>query len=197
MEIYTIDGNFVPQGSGEPRSKGLHLTTVIRSIEKELGWDYKGKGFEDQDLTMEVGFWWEDMIAMVMAERLSAGRPGEVVKDGIIGSPDAVGPNPGLITAEGKVLVKPSSEVILEEYKFTWKSSRNKITDDWYYVTQGKSYCYMCGLTKCLWRVCYCMGDYRGSGPIYRQCFVEFTEEELYLNWQMILGHAKEKGMLK
>lgn len=196
MDKYSVDCQFIPQGSGEERTEGVHLTQIIKSIEKELGWDYKGKGFDDIDLTMEIGFWWEDMLGKVMADRMAAFRPGEVVKDGIIGSPDGLGPFPGMADGEN-IILKPSKELILEEYKFTWKSCKKPPTDNWYYMTQGKSYCYMTGTTACLWRICYCNGNYKGSGPIYRECFVRFTEMELWQNWEMITSHAKEKGLIK
>jgi len=198
VEYHVSTSPYIPLGSGEPRSKGLHLTDVIRSIQEELGWAYKGKGFQDRDLTMDLGFVWEETLSRAWADRHPVViRPGEVEKDGIIGSPDGLGPNPGLLNEEGNIIIKPSKKIIAHEYKLTWKSANKRIVDDWYYMTQGKSYCYMMGVDTCLWHVGYLMGDYKGSGPLYRQCYVRFEEQELWANWEMIINHAKEKEMLK
>lgn len=205
MEHFTLDADYVPLGSGEPRSLGLHLTDVIKSIEKEMGWNYQGKGFKDQWLTMDLGFVWEEVLSKAWSSRHHAlspfhemiFRPGEVEKDGIVGSPDSIGPMIGLIKSDGTVMVEPSPKPILYEYKLTWKSIKNSLLDNWYYATQAKAYCAMTSLTSCFWHVCYLMGDYKGSGPLYRQCYVEFTQAELDANWDMILSHAKEKGLLK
>lgn len=197
MEIHNIDTPYPPADSGEPRSEGLHLTDIIKSIQAELGWDYKGKGFEDMQLTMDLGFTWEEVLSKAHADRRCMVRPGEVEKDGIIGSPDGVGPNPGLKDDEGNILVEPSNEVILFEHKLTWKSIKTPITDNWYYMTQGKAYCAMTGFSVCFWEAVYLMGNYKGSGPLYRKCWVRFTEDEIKHNWEMIVNHAQEKGMLK
>jgi hypothetical protein len=35
------------------------------------------------------------------------------------------------------------------------------------------------------------MGDYKGSGPIYRVARIRFTQKELEDNWRMILQHKE------
>jgi len=196
-----IDEPFIPRGSGVPRTpsggtKGkLHLTDVIHAIEHRLDRHYKGNGFEDRDLTMEVGFWWEEMLGMVHANR-HAVRIGEVEKDDIIGSPDGKGPDTGVVkTVDGKpTLVVPPipGKVVLEEYKFTWKSSKNSPSTNWYWMTQCKSYCHMLGLDTVVMRICHIMGNYKGSGPLYRVARIAYTERELYENWRMITEYAEE-----
>jgi len=197
MEHYILDTDYAPLGSGEQRSEGLHLTRVIYDIQKELGWDYKGEGFQDRDFTMDLGFVWEEVLSHSWALRHNAVRPGEVTKDGIIGSPDGMGPRHDVVTKTGEVKVPASKRIILYEYKLTWKSINHSVIDDWYYMTQGKSYCHMLGLKECIWHVGHLMGDYKGSGPLYRQCWVKFTDRELWNNWEMIVNHAQEKGWLE
>ena len=196
MEVVEIDTSYPPADSGEERSEGLHLTDIVKSIEKDMGWDYKGKGFQDRELTMDLGFTWEQVLSTAHADRRQMIRPGEVEKDGITGSPDGIGPNPGLQDDDGDWLVEPSKEIILFEHKLTWKSSKNVMTSNWYYLTQGKSYCAMTGMKVVFWELVYLNGNYRGSGPLYRKCWVRFDDDEIKRNWEMIVTHAQEKGWL-
>jgi len=43
--------------------------------------------------------------------------------------------------------------------------------------------------------VFYIMGNYKGSGPMYRRGRMKFTARELWDNWQLLKGHAKKEGM--
>ncbi len=62
MDCHVIDTPFLPIDSGVSRSTDtLHLTTVIKAIQEDMGWGYKGAGFEDMGLTMSIGFLWEDV----------------------------------------------------------------------------------------------------------------------------------------
>ncbi len=82
--------------------------------------------------------------------------------------------------------------MVLEEYKLTWKSTKNSITDNFYYMTQAKSYCRALGVNVAVFRVFYVMGDYRGSGPIYQVSRIKFSQKELDMNWDMIVKHKEE-----
>ena len=195
MDYLQKDAEFIPLGSGEERSPGLHLTDIIKSLEDELGIGYKGDGFEDRFLTMEMGFWWEDVLERAWGDR-SAVRIGEVHMDGVAGSPDGVGPDPGFIDEDGIVLIEPSDEIILEEYKLTWKSAKMSLDKVWKYVTQVKAYCYMLGYNVAYFRAVYVFGYWNGKGPLYREARMGFSDKELKDNWSMLVNHAKEKGML-
>jgi hypothetical protein len=196
MEYTQLDKPFVPLGSGVPRSEGLHLTDVMKSLEQKLGLGYKeGGGFEDRYLTMEMGFWWEDVLEFAFARR-HAVRPDEVICDGIAGSPDGIAPDTGLRDSDGDIIVDPSYGLMLEEYKLTWKSAKTKIKDVWKYIIQTKAYCYMLGLDRVLFKACYVFGYWNGKGPLYREAYIIYTKEELESNWNMLLNHAKEEGML-
>lgn len=187
MEVCTLEEEFAPKGSGLPRSDPeetgkLHVSTIIRYVETKLGlatvadWNL--------NVAAEVGFLWEDVLSATFAARMAA-RLEEVEKDGIVGSPD------GLNVYEG--------ELVNEEYKCTWRSMLRAIEDNWYYMTQFKSYCYMLGVYTTIARVLYLFGDWRDNkGPQYRVYKIDFTETELKENWDMILNHSafmKEKGI--
>jgi len=189
MDCQVIDAPFVPLDSGVPRSTDtLHLTTVIKSIQEEMGWGYKGKGFEDIGLTMSIGFLWEDVLSHAFGERLGA-RIGEVEMDGIVGSPDGLGLDDPSFECDMWPTISPNS-VVLEEYKCTWKSTKNSPHTDWYYMTQVMSYARMLGVDTTIMHMAYLMGDYKGSGPKYRKARIVFSECELQQNWDMITTQA-------
>ncbi len=200
MEYAEITEAFVPMGSGEPRSNVTgkpHLTLIIKGIEKSVGFDYKGAGFENMDLTMDIGFMWEEVLSRVFADRMAI-RPGEVECDNIVGSPDGINSDPGVVENNGHIIIEPDDSVmVLEEYKFTWKSSKTLPHDNWYFMTQAKGYCYMVGTNIIIFRVCYVNGNYKGSGPQYRVERIVYTDYELKANWDMILDFAERKGYFK
>ena len=191
MDCHVIDTPFLPIDSGVPRSTDtLHLTTVIKAIMEDMGWGYKGKGFEDIGLTMSIGFLWEDVLSKAYGNRLGA-RVGEIKCDGIVGSPDGVGLDDPAFVCDMWPIIDPGN-VVLEEYKCTWKSTRNSPDKEWYYMTQVMSYCTMLNLDTVIMHMVYLMGNYKGSGPQYRRARIVFNQYELQQNWDMILTAAKK-----
>jgi len=197
MEIIDLNEEFVPAGSGVERSKAsetglIHLTDVIKFIDKKLEINDYSSVKWDMSVTAEVGFLWEQVLEDAFGSAFGGRvgiRPGEIELDGIVGSPDGVNEDP-----LGRY------PIVDEEYKCTWKSTKNNILDHWYYMTQFKSYCKMLGVCVTVVKIIYLMGDYRGSGPIYKAYRIEFTERELEENWSMIRNHAEEmrsKGIWK
>jgi len=167
----------------EPRKDGLHLGTIIKSLMDKTGLGYKGKGFDDMELTAEIGTLWERVFSMVMAAKYSV-RPPQMELDGVWLSLDGMGPDP-----EGKV------PLVVIEQKFTWKSTKSSPVDNFYYMAQLQSYCKAIGTKVAIMHIFYCNGDYKGSGPIYREARVEFTQHEIDKNWSMILKHKREMGL--
>lgn len=195
MKYTFTDTPYPPFGSGIPRTIGkdvIHLTDVIKYIQYLMGTGYKKGGTwqASQALTRDVGFLWERTLEMTYADRM-AERIGEVTKDNIIGSPDGVGFDKTIYNIAGDLIWQGTDELTLEEYKATWKSCKNSPTDNWYYMTQIKSYLKMVKLNTCVMHIVYLMGNYKGSGPQYRICRVEFTQAEIDENWRMILDHAR------
>lgn len=179
MEIQITDEKW-PQTlfeDEEPRAEGLHLGDVTRSLMDRAGMGHKG-GFKDMELTAEIGLLWERALSKIMREKYAV-RPPQICEDGIWLSPDGIGPDP-----EGEV------PLVVEEYKATWQSTRRSPLDNMAYMVQVKSYCRALGTTVAIMRIFYLMGDYKGSGPIYRVARIKFTQWELDQNWQMVL---KEK----
>lgn len=180
------DRKYPAKGSGLPRSADHrpHLTDIIREIGVKLGLipNYAASGNDwDLDMAGDLGFMWEEMLTYVFAERMrDVIRPGEVELDGIVGSPDGLGVDP-----------EDTNDLIVEEYKLTWKSAKNLPTENWYWMTQSKGYCRMCGVNTVIMRIAYINGDYKGSGPIYREARITFSEQELWENWRMLTDYAR------
>jgi hypothetical protein len=165
------------------REEGLHLGTVIKSLMDNSGLGYKGKGFTDMELTAEIGLLWERVLGRVMGDKY-AQRPGQIQSDGIWMSLDGIGPDP-----LGEV------PLVVEEYKAAWKSTKQSPVDNFYYMCQVKSYCRAIETNVAVMRIFHVMGNYKGSGPIYRVARLVFTEWELDQNWKMILREKERRGL--
>lgn len=197
MKITDISSEFTPArvtGPADdpnvalpPRSAGLHLSQIYGDIERTL--DPSLGQMNEQELAWyrNGGFLWERIYAKVLGDCFTRGdivRPGELYKDGIIGSPD------NLDTRTWTVV----------ETKATWKSVR-KFDDHlekwfWVWLVQMKGYCHMVDAKVSELYAIFMMGDYRGSGPLVRAKRFEWTEQELWENWEMIKKHARRRGWL-
>jgi len=167
-----------------PRSPGLHLSTVIKSICHEIDprrFPLTAPG--DLPWTrFEVGFTFERVLEHAFASHLpNIFRPGEITLDGIAMSPDGIDPDGW----------------ILEEYKSTWMTSHDvpEGAKCWHWKVQMMAYSYALGTTLARLRVLFINGN-GDKNPTYKVWELAFTESELHSNWQMILQHAKVKGWL-
>jgi hypothetical protein len=115
-------------------------------------------------------------------------RPGEVVRDGIIGTPDAF----------------DTKKFRPEEYKCTKKSCRQDVSDKkfWHYWVQLKAYAYMTGASGGALYILHINGNYSRddndpeSGYVIKGWEDEWSTHHLEENWNMIAGHAKRMGWL-
>jgi hypothetical protein len=179
------------QSSGPRTRDRLHVSDIYKSINKELD----PKRFSDDDgpnlEKMEVGLLFESILEEALARKYGTFRPGEVEVDGVVMSPD------GLNLTDGA----------LEEFKCTWMSSRHGLTDIYGYPLQKfqhwfwqmKAYCFALGCDKAILTVLFVNGDYdraNGMNPQLKRYRIEFMDDELTENWQMLVDHAREKGML-
>lgn len=183
MQVEIVETELVLPDTGPKRAEGLHLTTIIRSLEEEvLGVSYKGRSWgEGERICMDTGFLFEDALSHVLGERMATRLDEEVERDGILGSPDGI----------------RFDEWALEEYKCTWKSSARAVEENWAWMVQIKSYLWMIrDMFVCYLRVLYLNGNYKGSGPQYRCFKLTFDEVELRANWDMIVKQARAKGWL-
>lgn len=165
------------------REDGLHLGTIIKSLMDHSGLGYKGGGFTDMELTAEIGLLWERVLSKVMREKYAM-RPPQIQVDGIWMSLDGIGLDP-----LGEV------PLVVEEYKAAWKSTKQSPLGNFYYMCQVKAYCLALGTNVAVMRIFHVMGDYRGSGPIYRVARLVFTDWELEQNWKMVLREKERMGL--
>ena len=195
------------------RSEGCHVTDVTGLIMKKVDPKRYGRPFDpaDSENWQEAGFLWEDILGRAFADRAAVGampwgeigevrfRPGEVERDGIVGSPDALA-------------ITPLRDVpIIEEYKATWKSmgpwlqpsdpdgqKLSALEDTRYlgYLLQLKSYCTIVGTTQARLIILFLNGDYTKYVPQVRGFELTFTPRELNEHWTMIKNTARKEGWL-
>lgn len=174
---------------GLTRSGGLHLTSVIRSIEETIKPREVWCTNDELAFFAAGGFMWERVYSEAMRDSLSSDeslvRPGEVTLDGITGSPDLLRISP--------------EDVVLIETKCTWRGLRQWESLEknfWSWLCQVKSYCLMIGTGTAELHVFFVAGDWRPPIPCVRAVRLEFTDRELSENWSMLVGHARRKGWL-
>ena len=174
------------------RSPGLHLSTIIRDIQKDAGRMPDRPDIDPNDLEhfAAVGFLWERVLVNALTEmEIQNGAPHvvrvpELFKDGIYLTPDAA------------LLHLRAGKTTLEEWKCKWESSRKGIDDKEEWMMQIMGYCYVLGLDEAYLRVLYVNGNWKPPIPRTRQYNITFTQRDLVENWQRILNHAKAKKML-
>lgn len=172
---------------GLTRSGGLHLTPIIHSLEQAVRPRDEWCTEEELSFYAAGGFLWERVYAKCHAEAIETGdlvRPGEIEKDGIIGSPDLID--------------VPKWEVV--ETKHPWKSV-NKFDYQleryfWAWIVQVACYCYMLDAEAAQIHAFFVNGDYKPPCPVTRSIRLGFSETELRNYWSMILSHAKEMRWL-
>lgn len=175
------------------RTPGLHLTDIVRAILQRLDPKRFAKDFPTgaSENWQEAGFIWEDVLTRALAARIDHDgeqrfRPGEITRDGIIGSPDGV-------------CLAPDGMVRVEEYKCTWKSARSfDLYDKKYlwWLLQIQGYCAMLDTTEADLHVLHINGDYTGYIPQVSAWRLVFTPRELAEQWQSFLNTAKREGLL-
>lgn len=172
------------------RAQGLHVSTIIRSIEETLGRYEKDDSAEGQrrGRTYQLGgFLWEIVFGQAYADLLSRVYGEliihkEVERDGVTGSPD---------------LLDADEETVIDT-KMTWRSSSrldNLEKNFWSWLVQMKAYCAMLGWRKARLVIFFANGDYRESGPQIKQIDLEFGEQEVEETWAMLMNHAKQKKL--
>lgn len=178
------------------RTPGLHLSQIITDIMVGLEPDKYGPK-DDPHGKKWANFYMGLLFERVLEEawvgreatyRPELIRPGEIERDGIIGTPDSF----------DTLLGRP------EEFKFTKKSVRQGITHNkfWVYWVQLMAYAYMLGVNSGVLRVCFVNGNYTrddndpDSGYVIRSWEDHWSELQLQENWDMLRAHARNRGWL-
>ncbi len=187
------------------RSKGTHLSQVIKYIRIKLG----ELRLTDNNAFAMFGFIFELLVEKALAAYLSFNQedmiePGEQECDGIFMTPDRFNP---FLGKQGTVF----------EYKATWKSiggsktkpsifidgvRENGLDTDvfqerfWYWLMQLMEYCRALGTRRGTIVALFLNGDYTFrepyGGPQFLCIVFEFTEAEIEANHSMVVREARE-----
>lgn len=165
--------------SGDPRR---HISHVINKLCLALGHYERGEDDSRPISLMETGSAFQDAVATALAHRWAQNsphrylEPGELEKDGLIGTPD---------------LYDVIDECIIE-IKYTKISARHDPESEkfWKYWVQLKAYCYMMGVTKGRLHVGHVNGNYRDIDIVYNVWEDDFTVSDLWENWRMLRTNA-------
>lgn len=194
MQIDTINLTGLDLTPYSVRSPGCHVSEVIRDLENTVLKPGERRKYDELSPSEQtrltnhasVGWAWEEIIRQGLLRAGfcpadSAVSPGELVLDGIHGTPDWLRMDPYRVI----------------EFKSTWRSSGRPLDDYWHWLVQIKAYCnLLCTATAELY-VLYVNGNYRDSGPEYKGYLLEFTPTEIRDNWDMLKNHARSKGWVK
>lgn len=194
------------------RSPGLHLSSILRDLAFKTGvLDAKYNTPDNTDdlssTTMMVGLAWEDFLAAHQHPEITY-HPGELKLDGIAMSPDGISIADDEDYAEW--LRVDVDSYILHEFKATRKSSRDfkrklEIRDKKTLLWLWQIAAYRHALNRiapkqaCLsakLHVMFMNGDYSRDGdggmPQYRIYILDFSEQDLANNWEMVISHRDE-----
>ena len=169
-----------------PRTPGLHLSQIIRSILQSLE-PAKYKDGPVDMLYADPGFTFERVLETAWSSRrANLVRPGEIECDGIICSPD-------YLDFDG-----PDPEPVLVESKMTEMSMVGCPTDPKFrkWLWQIAGYCYALDVTKSRLHVLWMRGDYKEVRRAYEVFEIVWEQEELDRTWAMLVQHARDKGWL-
>jgi hypothetical protein len=181
------------------RAKGMHLSGVLRYVAVESGLLKVAQEIDEEELPlrMALGLAWEEFAVSLYPE--IDWQPGEVTEDGIAMNCDGLSQNikypsvnlTGWQQHDPSERVQFHSSTQLEEFKLTWKKIRSgqEMLQEWYWMQQGRGYCWGYDARLVRWHVCYLNGDYRGSGPIYRRYLIQFSNAEVDSTRRMIEKH--------
>jgi len=170
------------------RSSGLHLSDILQHLNRTLEPAKFKDDIEENPEFAVLGLAFEECLAHALSLMVPGWeKPGEFSAEGIAMSPDGFG--------------DPEFDGV-DEFKATWKSMPDEAQDFCdhpkfaHYHRQAKSYCRVLGVRKVRFRVLFLCGNYRPSLPVFKTYVVKYTALELEENWQLVLSHGRDMGVL-
>lgn len=187
---------------GPPRTPGVHLSDILRSLGFKLGLLKETDDDELNDLNYlsrhvlptevhqcgplmrcVIGYMWEEWYFHHVLKR-AIFHPGEFTLDGIIGTPDGI--------------EEDSRYLTLHETKATFKSSRHPMESHKLYLYQIACYLKMVALRfnvpisqcRAVLHPLFIKGNYRGIDPISNPTAIYFTQEEVDGIWAAVVEHG-------
>lgn len=176
------------------RSAGVHVSGVLKYVAVNTG------TLQEHDRDFDEEFPLQMALGMAMESWFQAlwpglvWQPGELCLDGVYGSPD------GMSQYDGQ-LEHIKGFPMVEEFKLTWKSSRNRhasITGEWLWMRQLMCYCLMMGTQLGRLHVVWVNGGWQDTyklEPTYNTYLIQFDEKEMQQFWLNVV--LKNKHMAK
>lgn len=179
-----LGGVLISSEQFQTRTPGSHVSSVVKYMSKSLR---KDNDYMDADLETFATFGriWEHHLSLTLFQPPRWERVGEIEKDGLIGSPDAIDT---VDWAVGEFKAAWASCRELDEAKDKATALMSKFP---WYVWQIKSYCWMLSMYRAKLIVAYLNGNWKPPKPCCRQYSLLFTEAELRQHWQVILENCK------
>ena len=192
----------------QPRSVGVHVSSLIRCIATETG-ILRPEWAEDLSLRdvrtitdptvilrMSLGLAWEEWYLRQLPHVVD--HPGEMQVDGIYMTHD--GESLDLVASERG----PSHRILaVHEVKLTYKSTKTvgDLSSQWMWIAQMKAYCKGLGTMRANLHVLFVCGDYTYPirprlGPIegvQTHWCVDFSQEEIDSNWGLLLEYKQHR----
>lgn len=166
------------------RPKGLHLSTIIKSMMVALKPGIYGTPMATTKVSIGSAF--DTVLERELAGTMMGPgfRPPPIQRDGVWMSPDRVRLDPWAV----------------DEFKLTWYSASKDCPHDpvfWPWLVQIKAYCLGIDALDGYLTVLFINGNYKPPKPMEpRQYHLRFTETELLENWTMLINHATYAGLL-
>lgn len=201
--------------SKQARSKGIHVSSIIRCVAQETG-ILKPEWCEELDmleikpntrfddpvvaLRVSIGLAWEEWyIREVLGPEGVVDHPGELFFDGIYLSPDAEELSAVIVDR------KPKHRLKIHEIKTTAKSTNTvgeteeELQGQWMWMAQLKAYCKAAGTTLADLHVLFLYGAYERPfmRPVKKRYHIEFTQDELDDNWALLTRYRDHRLIIE
>lgn len=170
-----------------------HVSTLLRNIGNDIGAiNYAETGPDaSNSLVMAVGLAWEDWYACYLHTHENENfvyHPGELELDGIVGNPDGYH-------------VSRSGELILDEFKTTWKGPRGRweggpdnlkpLQSEWYWLSQCRAYCRMLETNRAVLHVLH-MRPHGDEFATLLRHHIEYSDKEIAGQWAVMRKAAEQ-----
>lgn len=186
-----------------PRSPGVHVSSIIRSIagrqgilKKEYVEDFSLVDLGDDAwwasldpvnrLRIAIGLAWEEWYVTTLPGVTD--HPGEMHVDGIYMTHD--GESLDIL----RTMRGPQYVLVLHEFKSTYKSTKTvgNLASQWLWIAQAKAYCKGLGTRIAFLHVLFICGDYTYPiRPLLKVFRIEFTQVEIDDNWELMTDYVK------
>ena len=212
MIVTELPTNFTLPPPRQERGKGVHLSGIIRCIATEEGilkpeWAEELSLLDVRSITdpvailrISIGLAWEEWyIPTILGPVMGVmDHPGEMEVDGVYMTHD--GESLSSVVADRSDVNITPLVLMVHEVKATYKRTNTvkDLRDQWMWIAQVKGYCKGLGTRFAVVHVLFLCGDY--SYPIKPQLRVwqlEFTQEEIDTNWDLLMEYKQYRLKLE